>query len=153
LIKKDPEKLDAPFCLVLYDTDADGRCVPSYTASEYNEDIGVYYAQRQEELKRLHSEVIDGKISPVGLFFHLQHMTLGDLAKRVGLRPGLVEKHMTQGGFKSATVDQLQKYAKVFDVTVADFFEFYFISDEIVTKSTKHHDRLILQTVFSVQKS
>jgi hypothetical protein len=152
LIKKDPEKLDEPFCLVLYDTDSEGRCVPSYKASEYNEDIGVYYAQRAEELKRLHSEVLEGRISPVCLFFHYQHMTLGDLAKRVGLRPGLVEKHMTPNGFKSATVEQLQKYAKVFDVTVADFFEFYFISDEIVTKSAKHLDRLILETVFSVKK-
>ncbi len=138
--------------MMLYDTDKEGQCMPSYVPTEYNEEINIYYAQRAEELKRLHAEVLEGKISPIGLFFHLQHMSLGDLAKRVGLRPGQVEKQMTPLGFKSATVEQLQKYAKVFDVAVADFFEFFFISDEIVTESAKFHNRLILQTVFSVKK-
>lgn len=152
-IKKDPEKLDAPFCLVLYDKDENGRCVPSYTASEYNEEIDMFYAQRSMELKRLHAALLDGKISPVGLFVQYQQMIVSDVAKRVGLRAGVVQKHMGFEGFKSVTVSQLMKYAKVFDISVSDFFEFSFIDDEIAADATKHHDRLILETAFSVKKN
>ncbi len=152
MIKRDPEKLDAPFCLVMYDTDKDGRCVPSYVESEYNEEIGVYYAQRATELKRLHSEVLEGKISPISFFVQYQNMTLSDVAARVGLRVSQVKKHLSLEGFKSATVEQLMKYAKVFDVAIADLFEFYFVSDDVVAESTRHHERLILQTSFSAKK-
>jgi len=44
------------------------------------------------------------------------------------------------------------KYARVFDVSVSDFFEFSFMADEVVADATRHHDRLILQTAFSVKK-
>ena len=151
-IKKDPEKLDAPFCLVLYDKGEDGQCVPSYTASEYNDEINMLYEQRCMELKRLHREVMAGRISPVGLFVQYQQMIPSDVAKRVGLRTGAVQRHMTFEGFKTATVEQLQRYARVFDVAVSDFFEFSFMQDGVVASAKRHHDRLILETTFAPEE-
>ena len=152
-IKKDPDKLDAPFCLMLYDKDDTGCCVPSYTESEYNEEIGLFYEQRSLELKRLHKEVMDGRISPVSLFIQYQNMGVPDVAKRVGLRAGKVRRHMTPDGFATVTVGQLQKYAKVFDIAVNDFFEFSFLSEDVSVEASKHLDRLIEQRTFTKKNS
>ena len=138
---------------MMYDTDDNGRCVPSYVASEYNEEIDIYYQQRAVEMERLHNELLSGAISPISFFVQYQSMVIGDVAKRVGLRAGQVQRHMTPEGFRRATVEQLMRYAKVFDVTVSDFFELSYLADDIETEVSKHHDRLLLQTTFSVKKT
>ena len=151
-IKKEPEKLDAPFKLLMYDTDETGRCVPSYVPSEYSDDVNTYYEQRALELDRLLDDVIEGRISPIGLFVQYQHMHVSDVAKRVGLRRGQVEKHMTFEGFRTVTVAMLTRYARVFDVAVSDFFEFTETGDRIAITSTRRHDRLINSIRLSIEK-
>jgi hypothetical protein len=151
-IKKEPEKLDAPFKLLMYDTDENGRCVPSYVHSEYSDDVNTYYEQRSLELNRLLEDVLEGRLSPIGLFVQYQHMHIKDVAKRVGLRSGQVEKHMTLSGFKTATVEMLIRYARVFDVTVSDFFEFTETTDNIAIVSNHRHDRLINRIQLHIEK-
>ena len=153
IITNKAEKLDEPWRLVMYSKNEAGACTPSYVETEYAEEIETYYRQRVEELKRLHAEVLEGKLSPIGFFVKYQHINIKDVAKRVKLRPGVVEKHMTLHGFRSARVEDLQSYARVFDVAVSDFFEFSFVDEEIAVDRMRHHSRLINESTFTVKTS
>lgn len=139
---------DKPFRMVMYHPDEAGRCAPRYEESEHVENIHAYYEQRAIEMKRLHEAVIAGDISPVAFFVQYQRLDIRDVASRVGLRPGVVKKHMTMAGFTAAKVADLQRYARVFDVSVGDFFEFTFIDDAIAVTSERFHERLIHQAKF-----
>ena len=141
---------DEPFRMVMYHEDGDGRCTPRYVESEHVENIHAYYLQRSLEMKRLHEEVIAGTISPVAFFIQYQHMDVRDVAARVRLRPGTVRKHMTPRGFGRARVEELQRYARVFDVSVGDLFDFTFVDEAIRVESARFHDRLIHQARFTV---
>ena len=149
IISNKAEKFDEPWRLVMYNRNETGACTPSYVETEYSEEIEIYYKQRAEELKRLHSEVLDGNLSPIGFFVKYQHINIKDVAKRVRLRAGVVERHMTFEGFRSARVEELQRYAKVFDVSVSDFFDFTFLDEGIAVKRSRHHSRLINQSTFT----
>jgi hypothetical protein len=140
---------DSSFRIVLYDTDAEGNCVPSYTLPECDDEIDSYYAQRAIELERLRGELLEGRISPVAFFTELQHMDLKDLAARVKLSPGKVKRHMTPAGFDGVKVEVLKRYARVFDVAVADLFGFTFVPDEVQVQTETHHDRLLVDTRLS----
>ena len=153
IISNKAERYDEPWRLVMYNQNDNGACIPSYIETEYSEEIKIYYEQRTEELKRLHAQVLEGKLSPVGFFVKYQHIAVKDVAARVKLRPGVVEKHMTLEGFRSARVEELQRYAKVFDVSVSDFFEFTFVDETIAVDSARYHNRLISQATMCVKGS
>jgi hypothetical protein len=54
-----------------------------------------------------------------------------------------VERHATPDGFARATVDELRRYARVFDVGVADFFSFVFVHGDLECAARRLLDRLI----------
>ncbi len=145
IISDKAEKLENPSMIVLYDIDQDGKCVPSYKEAEFNEEIALYYEQRAREFKRLHTALIDGEISPIGFFVEYQRMNLKDVSSRARVSQSAVKKHMTPVGFGSIKVEVLQRYARIFDVSLADFFSFIFVSDDLQVTSTRHHDRLLQQ--------
>ncbi len=152
IISSKAETHDEPWRLVMFNPTDSGKCVPDYIESEYNEEIRIFYQQRAEELERLHREVLTGTLSPVAFFVKYQTMNVKDVAARVKLRSRVVEKHMTLEGFKSARVEELQRYARVFDVSVSDFFDFTFIGDTIAVETKRHHDRLISESTMRVKK-
>jgi hypothetical protein len=135
--------------MVMYHEDGAGRCTPRYVESENVENIHAYYLQRSLEMKRLHEEVVAGSISPVAFFVQYQHMDVKDVAARVKLRPGTVRKHMTLRGFSKARVEELQRYARVFDISVSDLFDFTFVDEAITVESSRFHNRLIHQAKFT----
>jgi hypothetical protein len=137
--------------MVMYTPDEEGRCKPTYIESESSGEIETYYQQRAKELKRLHAEVLDGEISPIGFFIRYQHIDPKDVAARVKLRPKVVLKHMSLDGFKTARIQDLINYARVFDVAVSDFFDFSFIDEDIAVDSKRYHNRLIHQATFKVK--
>ncbi|MCU0662451.1 MAG: hypothetical protein MUC50_09025 [Myxococcota bacterium] len=133
IIATKADKHDEGWRIVLYDQEAHGTgsAAPTLTHAEFHEEIDTYYQQRQLERERLYAELIEGKTSPVGFFLMLQGMDVKDVAKRMKLRPGVVRRHLTPEGFASATVEQLRRYARIFDVSVADFFWFARCSDGV----------------------
>jgi Cro/C1-type HTH DNA-binding domain len=143
IVSSKREEYDGSFRLVLYETDSAGKCVPKYTKSDFDEQIDTYYTQRATEFDRLKTALFKGEISPIGFFLEYYHMNLKDLAARIQLRPGKVKKHLTPKGFASVNVATLQKYARIFDTNVADFFSFTFIPDGLSIESARYHDRLL----------
>lgn len=151
ILSSKAETHEEPWRLVMFNPTDSGECVPDYVESEFNEEIRIYYQQRAEELERLYREVLAGTLSPVAFFVTYQTMNVKDVAARVKLRPRMVERHMTLEGFRSARVEELQRYARVFDVSVSDFFDFTFIEDTIAVETKRHHDRLISESTMRVK--
>jgi len=145
IIPEKADKLSSPSMAVMYDADADGKCVPTYKTAEFNEEIAIYYEQRAMELKRLHARLLAGEISPIGFFVEHQRMDIKDVAARARLGQSAVRKHMTPEGFGKVRVEVLARYARIFDVALADFFSFVFVADDLEVATERHQGRLIQQ--------
>jgi hypothetical protein len=117
-------KYDGNWRLVMYETGPDGRCSPELRKSDMDAQISEYYEQREKEFMRLHGRLFAGELSPVGFFIELQRLSPQEVAARMRLRPSVVKRHSTPAGFESVPVETLRRYARLFDVAVADFFQF-----------------------------
>jgi len=129
IVRSSGETYEGGRRLVLYEVDEAGKCVPTLQKSMFDQDIETFYEQRAKELARLEREVLEGKISPLALYMGLYRLTADDIAARARVRKSLVRRHVTAEGFRSARVDTLERYAAIFDATVADFFQLTHISD------------------------
>lgn len=63
------------------------------------------------------------EISPIARFMELEELTPSELAARTGLSKRKVKRHLSHRHFLKASVEELQKYADVFNVPVANFFQ------------------------------
>jgi hypothetical protein len=145
------EQYDGSWRLVLYDTDQDGKCNPKYTKTEFDEDIGLYYVQRDMELKRLQRELYAGQLSSVCFFMKYYHMDIKDLAARMKLRKSTVKKHLTPKGFDTIKVEELRRYARIFDISVGDFFQFTHIPEEVSAHVERYDGRLLQHVSIAVR--
>jgi hypothetical protein len=151
IISSKREQYDGSWRLVLYDTDRDGKCNPKYTKTEFDEIIGSYYEQREMELTRLQRELYAGHISPVYFFLKYYHMDIKDLASRMKLRKSVVKKHLTPKGFDTIKVEQLRRYARIFDIAVSDFFQFTHVPENVSVEVEKYQGRLIQNVSIAVK--
>ena len=126
-------KYDGNWRLVMYETGPDGRCSPELRKSDMDAEIAVFYQQRQKEFARLHGRLFAGELSPVGFFIELQRLSPQEVAVRMRLRPGVVKRHATPAGFESVPIETLRRYARLFDVAVADFFEFVELAEDLTS--------------------
>jgi len=139
-------KFDNSYTMVQYKTDKNGNAeaiVDSPPVAGKLKHGDDYYQAKATELKRLTDEFLKGNISPIKLYVDMQNLDYKDLASRIKLPPSKVKKHLTPEGFKKVTVDLLQKYAKVFEVTIADFFHIISLKKGINIEEKKINDRLI----------
>ena len=134
---------DRPSRLVMYETGADGKCAPEYVTASFDGEIDSYYEQRWVELQRLRKQLTEGAISPVRLFMEYHHMTLKDVASRMRMPAFRVRRHLTPKGFGKVKVAVLQRYARLFDVAVADFFQFTCLPDGVEVGVERRSDRLL----------
>jgi len=150
IIREKNESYDGSFRILKYEADDQGKLAERAIKSDLDDQIETFYTQRQLEMERLEREVLAGKISPIALCMTYQSLTLSDLAARVKLSKRKVQKHLTPAGFADVTVAMLQRYARVFDLNVADFFEFVRLPEGIEVERAQRQDRLIqLLTVFT----
>ena len=124
-------RYDGGWRLVMYDAGPDGKCAPELRKSDMDAEIEVYYLQREKEFARLHGRLFAGELSPVGFLLELQRLSPEEVAPRMRLRPSVVRRHATPAGFEAVTIEILRRYARVFDVAVADFFHFVEVGDEL----------------------
>ncbi len=151
IISNKREYYDGSWRLVMYETDSEGKCVPRVKKSDFDDDIDTYYVQREIELKRLQEELLARHISPICFFLKYFHMDIKDVAARMKLSKKTVKKHMTSKGFGSVTIEALQQYARIFDISVSDFFQFIYITEDLSLKVEKYNDRLVQHVTISNQ--
>ena len=146
IIRENEEGYDGSFRLIMYEHDEDGKLKEHSRRSEMEDQIETYYEQRKLEMERLKRQVLDAEISPIALCMAYQQMTLPDLSARAKLSKRQVKRHLTPTGFRELTVELLQRYARVFDVAVADFFQF--LTVKAGTKAeVKHHNERLVQLI------
>ena len=146
IIPPSVEQYDDSVLFAVFETDKDGNSVqkedkpPIATKQNCGQ---LMYQTRYDELLILKNQVIDGKISPLKLYMTNQMLVEADVAQRVKLPLGKVKKHMTFNGFKKATVDELQRYANVFGVTVSEFFTIIYPNGRVKAEMKNYHNRLL----------
>jgi len=143
ILRDRPEQFAGGWKIVLYDVDAAGGLKGELTRPVTHDDVQSYYVQRFKEEQRLIEEIVQGKISPLALFLESYRMTVADLAKRAGLRQGTVKKHLTPKGFDEARVADLRRYARIFALSVADFFAFARLGEGVTLAVADHQDHLV----------
>jgi hypothetical protein len=143
IIRDERERFAGGFRVIQYERDGEGRCVPTLRPPDAEGEIDQFYALRAEELGRLFEELCRGALSPIGFFLAYHKMSPKDVGPMVGLGARTVAKHAAPEGFARATVEELRRYARVFDVSVADFFSFVFVHGELECSSRRLVDRLL----------
>lgn len=110
--------------MILYVEKEDGKYGPmqtgSYISANYMDDY--IYKRRNLELE-LREQLIQGSISPVKYYMILEDLSFSELAARAGIRKSRVKRHLDPKHFGLATVDELRKYAGVFNVPVANLLQ------------------------------
>jgi len=143
IIRDERERFEGGFRVIQYERDEDGRCVPKLRPPDAEAEIDGFYALRAEELGRLYGQLCAGILSPIGFFLAYHKMSPKEVGSMVGLGARTVEKHASPEGFARATVEELMRYARVFDVAVPDFFSFVFVHGELACESRRLCDRLL----------
>jgi hypothetical protein len=152
LIPRKRERYDHTHRIVLYEKDEDGKCRSELKLTEYDDDIDLYYVQRQKELERLEKELMEGRISPVSFFMQYQNMTVKDLAARMKLGVGRVRSHLTREGFDGLKIATLKRYARIFGIVVSDFFQFTHVGEDVSAQVEDSEDRLVQRTTISARE-
>jgi transcriptional regulator with XRE-family HTH domain len=73
--------------------------------------------------KKTFGLLVKKKISPIARFKELEELTTSELAARTGLSKRKVKRQLTHRHFLKASVKELIKYADVFNIPVANFFQ------------------------------
>ena len=99
----------------------------SYLAKNYLDDY--YLKQKNLELS-LRKKVIEGEISPIEYYRTLQDLSIADLAARVRIRRNKLKKYLNPEFFNKIHIPLLSKFAEVFDIPVANFFQVLITREE-----------------------
>ena len=111
--------------LILYAEKEDQSIGPvqtgSYLAGNYLDEFYHIWGNFEKEL---FEQLMKKEISPISRYKSLEELSISELASRVGLPKWKVRRHMIYKHFRKAKVEELQRYADVFNVPVANFFQF-----------------------------
>jgi hypothetical protein len=148
IISDEVEKFDESTRVIMFDKDEKGECVPKKTglvlSSNSTFNLGEeYYKTRHNELMRLKEDLLNKKISPVKLFIDYFLMDAKDVASRVQIPFSKLKKFSTYEGFKNIDVKTLIKFAELFDIGVADFFQMIYVDKISKIDSKNLHDRTL----------
>lgn len=117
--------------MILYVEKDDGKYGPmqtgSYISANYMDDY--VYKRRNLEID-LREQLIRGVISPVRFYMVFEDLTLSELAARAGIRQSRVKKHLEPKLFGIVTIDELRKYATVFNVPLANLLQIILVKDK-----------------------
>jgi hypothetical protein len=129
--------------LTVFESDESGRLRSRVQPTEYGELIEQAYAQKREMSARLLARLAAGALSPIGYYLELQRLTVAELAARARVSGFKVRAHLTPAGFLKARVETLGRYARVFDVDVADFFQLLELAPGVGAERGAHGDRML----------
>jgi len=110
--------------LILYAEKDDDTIGPvlsgSYMAKNHLADFHEIWGNLEKDL---FGKLLQKKISPIARFKELEELTTAELAARTGLSKRKVKRHLNHTHFMKASVEELRKYADVFNIPIANFFQ------------------------------
>lgn len=143
IVSARPQAYDGSWRIVSLQVGDSGALEQTLAPLATHDEVHLSYIQQHKTTLRLKAEVIAGRASPLALHLELHRMSAAELATRTGLGKRTVARHLTPDGFGSATVDELRRYATVFDISIADFFVFIELPDGVEAAVTDHRAHLV----------
>jgi len=137
-----------PQQLILYAEKEDGSYGPiqtgSFISKNYIDDFWLKQKNLQESLMK---QLSNNEISPIQYYMTLVDLSPAELASRVGVRTCRVKKHLKPDTFNKIRIALLHKYATVFNVPIANFFQLIVKKNEtdpnIEQRATKNNNIVI----------
>lgn len=118
----DANMLQGKFKEPVYSVDENGNytTVPSVGWDPKNAVMQQAWDNINEKVEEVRRKVLAGELSPIAYYMEKKIMDVGLLAKYVGKWKWTVKKHLKQKHFIKINEELLEKYADVFDLSVAD---------------------------------
>lgn len=122
--EKDAKVNYDPHQLVLYVEKNDGTYGPlktgSFLAKNYLDDYRIKRQNLETEYTR---RIRNGETTPIEMHLVLCELTISELALRTKIPKRKIKNHLNPKKFKSATINELEKYAEVFGVQPAKLLD------------------------------
>ena len=110
--------------VILYAEKEDNTIGPvrtgSYLAGNYLDEFYKIWGKFESSLIE---QLLNREISPIARYKSLEELSLSELAARTGIPKRRVRKQLKHKHFLKARVEELEAYADVFNVPVANFFQ------------------------------
>jgi transcriptional regulator with XRE-family HTH domain len=103
-------------------------------------DLDDFWHKKSHLEKTLRERLLKNEITAIYYFMVLEEMTIAELALRAGIRKGKVKCHLNPEKFKKIKVDELQKYARAFNIPIANFFQIILTSTDQNPKYHFYHE-------------
>jgi hypothetical protein len=113
-------------------------------------DLDDFWHKKSHLEKTLRERLLKNEITVVYYFMVLEEMTIAELASRAGIRKGKVKSHLNPGKFNKIKVDDLKKYARAFNVPVANFFQIILTSTDQNPKYHFYHEEETKKDSFQI---
>lgn len=121
----DANMLEGKFEVVKYALDENGKYVKVNSVGWEPENVVLSQAwdEIDDKVKEAAEEVKAGKKSP--LYFHMEKnlMDIGLLSDYMGIAKWRVKRHMKPKVFEGLKASTHEKYARIFNISVADLFK------------------------------
>lgn len=105
----------------------------SYLTANYLDD---FFLKRRNLEADLRDQVLRGVITPIRYYMVLEELTMQELAARAGIRKSKVKKHLDPSQFGNVTVEELRRYATVFNVPIANLLQCLVVNIDHTDEST-----------------
>ncbi|NQU34726.1 MAG: hypothetical protein HQ521_15965 [Bacteroidetes bacterium] len=104
----------------LYSLDEDGNftTILSVGWDPKNEVMQEAWDNVNMKIEQAKQDVVSGKLSPIAYYIEKNIMDVGLVASYMGIWKFRVKRHLKPKYFNKMSKDILEKYAKVFDITV-----------------------------------
>lgn len=123
-MKEQDSRIDNAHQLILYVEKEDQTYGPVQTGSYMVENyLDDFFAKKEKLRQQRLAELLAGTVSPIAYYKDLVDIGEGDLARRVGVSRRKLKAQMTPAGFAKVTVAQLERYAVIFGIPVAQLFQ------------------------------
>ncbi|MCK9611793.1 MAG: hypothetical protein PHR81_12650 [Bacteroidales bacterium] len=113
-------------------------------------DLDDFWHKKNHLEKTLRERLYKGEITPVYYYMVLGEMTVAELAGRAKICKVKVRCHLKPSGFKKARVGDLGKYAKAFNIPLANFFQVIETSTGLNPNYHFYHEEENIKDAFRV---
>ena len=138
--------------LIIYAEKNDDTYGPVQTGSFATKNYYGEFLKIQQNLEKSLAEKLEKReISPIFFYMTLEELTISELASRVGLPKYKVKKHLDPAFFDRIKVSELKRYARVFNIPVANFFQIIFTKQDIKWRMGYDENKEKSATVFLSQ--
>jgi hypothetical protein len=113
-------------------------------------DLEDFWHKKSHLEKTLRERLLKNEITVIYYFMVLEEMTVAELASRAGICKRKVKCHLKPGKFNKIKIGDLQKYAKAFNIPVANFFQIILTSTGQNSKYHFYHEEETQKDAFQI---